>query len=624
MRKLGRKCTSALLALALFASVLPIGAAPAQAKRSGTEGYSINYEEGTATKPDAELGNLTVSGQTGFQGHFQYGDTITVTFTPERQASTSTNAQTLAENTATLTYTPDEGEKVTLATATAQADGSFKLTYDTQEKKLPIGENLTLTVSYGGSGEFNPVQETVTLSLDKAILMNVPSVSGNFVYGETLTVNYTKQDDETVTYQWYRVGSVPGGETIAGATGPEYKLTEADIGNHIYVNVRATDDWHRGSMQSTNQDVVAKAPGSIAIACNSVTVGTAVSPIVTSTTNTGATVTYSYSGTGSTSYGPSSEPPTAAGSYTVTATVAETATHTAAESDSVAFTISEAEQSAPEPPYIGKYSYEVTTSVGAGGTISVDRYATEGERVAITVSPDEAYKLDDLSVTTNGKDVELTANGDGTFSFTMPSGDVKITATFAEDPDWTEEPEEPATDVSEIFLDVAPGAWYKDAVQYAYGNGLMTGVSATEFAPEQMTTRAMIVSILARLENVTSAEDAGFADVDDEWYATAVNWAASVGAVSGTGEGNFSPNAAITREQLAAMLMNYAAYKGEDVSARADLSAYSDQPSAWAEETISWSVAVGLLTGVTADELQPQGNATRAQVAAILQRYLGA
>ena len=159
MRKLGRKCTSALLALALFASVLPIVAAPAQAERSGTEDYSINYEEGTATKPDAELGNLTVSGQTGFQGHFQYGDTITVTFTPERQASTSTNAQTLAENTATLTYTPDEGEKVTLATATAQADGSFKLTYDTQEKKLPIGENLPLTVSYGGSGALNPTEK---------------------------------------------------------------------------------------------------------------------------------------------------------------------------------------------------------------------------------------------------------------------------------------------------------------------------------------------------------------------------------------------------------------------------------------------------------------------------------
>ena len=176
--------------------------------------------------------------------------------------------------------------------------------------------------------------------------------------------------------------------------------------------------------------------------------------------------------------------------------------------------------------------------------------------------------------------------------------------------------------VSEIFIDIAPDAWYKDAVQYAYDNGLMTGVSATEFAPEATTTRAMIVSILTRLEGVTSAQAAGFADVSDEWYATAVNWAANVGVVNGYEDNTFRPNAAITREQLAAILMNYASYKGQDVSARADLSNYTDQPSIWATETMQWAVAEGLISGVTADQLQPQGNATRAQVAAILQRFL--
>ncbi len=281
-----------------------------------------------------------------------------------------------------------------------------------------------------------------------------------------------------------------------------------------------------------------------------------------------------------------------------------------------------------EPPYSGKYSYEVFTSVGDNGAISVDRYATEGDKVTIDVTPDQAYKLDDLTVTAHGKDVELTANGDGTYSFTMPSADVKITATFAEDPDWTE-PEEPTTDVSDLFIDIAPDAWYKDAVQYAYDNGLMTGVSATEFDPEATTTRAMIVSILARLEGVTTAEAAGFADVDDEWYATAVNWAANVGVVNGYEDNTFKPNTAITREQLAAILMNYAAYKGEDVSNRADLDNYTDQPSTWAQEAMQWAVAEGLISGVTADTLQPQGAATRAQVAAtraqvaaILQRFL--
>ena len=132
----------------------------------------------------------------------------------------------------------------------------------------------------------------------------------------------------------------------------------------------------------------------------------------------------------------------------------------------------------------------------------------------------------------------------------------------------------------------------------------------------------MIVSILARLENVTSAESAGFNDVNDEWYATAVNWAASVGVVNGYEDNTFRPNQLITREQLAAILMNYAAYKGQDVSNRADLTSYIDQPSVWATETMQWAVAEGLISGVTVDQLQPQGNATRAQVAAILERFL--
>lgn len=182
-----------------------------------------------------------------------------------------------------------------------------------------------------------------------------------------------------------------------------------------------------------------------------------------------------------------------------------------------------------------------------------------------------------------------------------------------------------ATDVSEIFTDVPANHWAQAAIQYVYDNGLMTGISDSEFAPEATTTRAMIVSMLARMENVTSAADAGFADVAaDDWYATAVNWAAANGIVNGVSDDTFAPNDPITREQLAAMLMNYAEYKGIDTSARADLDGYTDQPSAWASEAVQWAVADGLLAGVTDDELQPQGQATRALVAAIMQRFLEA
>ena len=276
-----------------------------------------------------------------------------------------------------------------------------------------------------------------------------------------------------------------------------------------------------------------------------------------------------------------------------------------------------------EPEYTGKYSYEIFTKVGDNGTISVDRYATEGDNVTITVSPDEAYLLDELTVTTGGKEVEVKDNGDGTYTFKMPSADAKIVVTFAEDPDWEPEPEEPAMP----FTDVNDNDWFYDVVLYAYENGLMTGVSATEFAPNQTTTRGMIVSMLARLEGVTSAEDAGFADVaDNDWYATAVNWAASVGVVNGYEDNTFRPNAPITREQMAAILYNYADYKGYDVSARADLSDYADAASisSWAEDVLAWANAEGLINGMTATTIDPQGATTRAQTAAMFERFLTA
>ena len=278
------------------------------------------------------------------------------------------------------------------------------------------------------------------------------------------------------------------------------------------------------------------------------------------------------------------------------------------------------EESTYQPPYTGKYSYEIFTKVGDNGTISVDRYATEGDNVTITVSPDEAYLLDELTVTANGKEVEVKDNGDGTYTFKMPSADAKIVVTFAEDPNWEEEPAMP-------FVDVNEGDWFYDVVLYAYENGLMTGVSATEFAPNQTTTRGMIVSMLARLEGVTSAEDAGFADVAaNDWYATAVNWAASVGVVNGYEDDTFRPNAPITREQMAAILYNYADYKGYDVSARADLSDYADSASisSWAEDVLAWANAEGLINGMTATTIDPQGATTRAQTAAMFERFLTA
>lgn len=184
---------------------------------------------------------------------------------------------------------------------------------------------------------------------------------------------------------------------------------------------------------------------------------------------------------------------------------------------------------------------------------------------------------------------------------------------------------EPPVEAALPFTDVADGDWFYDAVAYVYDQGIMTGTSDTEFSPNLTTTRGMIVSILNRLEGGPTAEAAGFTDVaDGDWYADAVNWAASEGIVAGYEDQTFRPNDPITREQLAAMLMNYAAWKGEDVSARADLSSYNDAASvsSWAAETVQRAVAEGLISGMPGNLLEPQGSATRAQVAAILERFL--
>ncbi len=175
------------------------------------------------------------------------------------------------------------------------------------------------------------------------------------------------------------------------------------------------------------------------------------------------------------------------------------------------------------------------------------------------------------------------------------------------------------------FTDVSADDWFYDPVCYVYSQGLMTGTSATTFEPNTPLSRAMLVAVLHRLEGSPQASAGDFSDVaDGDWYAQAVNWAASVGVVNGFDDGTFQPNTAITREQLAAILRNYAQYKGLDVTASGDLAHYSDAASVsdWAKESVTWAVGENLISGVTNDTLAPQACATRAQVAAILQRYL--
>lgn len=176
------------------------------------------------------------------------------------------------------------------------------------------------------------------------------------------------------------------------------------------------------------------------------------------------------------------------------------------------------------------------------------------------------------------------------------------------------------------FTDVREGDWFYDPVCFVYSQGLLTGTSATTFEPNTHLSRAMLVAVLHRLEGSPQASVCDFTDVaEGDWYAQAVNWAASVGVVNGFDDGTFQPNAAITREQMAAILRNYAAYKGLDVSASGSLSTFTDAASVsdWAKESVEWTVGSGLIGGYEDSTLRPQGTTTRAEVASVLQRALG-
>lgn len=197
---------------------------------------------------------------------------------------------------------------------------------------------------------------------------------------------------------------------------------------------------------------------------------------------------------------------------------------------------------------------------------------------------------------------------------------VKLDANTTVYAKWTEAP------VSGLpFGDVKSADWFYNDVKYVYDKGMMAGTAADVFAPNATTTRAMIVTILYRLEGSPAVTGtSAFVDVPaGQWYTDAVNWAAANQIVKGTSATTFAPNASITREQMAAILYRYAQYKGYDVTKKADLSGYSDngQVSAYAKDALAWANAAKLINGVTNTTLAPQGNATRAQVSAILHRF---
>lgn len=267
----------------------------------------------------------------------------------------------------------------------------------------------------------------------------------------------------------------------------------------------------------------------------------------------------------------------------------------------------------------GKTTYKVTTSaVNNGGVNASPSNAEKGAAITITLSPDKGYKLDKLTVTDgSGKTVSTVKKSDTVYTFTMPASAVKVGVSYVKA---TETPSETK------FNDVSANDWFASAVDYVTGKGMMNGTADNTFSPKANTTRGMVVTVLYRLENQPSTSAASFTDVaSGAYYANAVAWANANGIVSGYGSGKFGPNDKVTREQLAAILYRYAQYKKYDVSVGEDTNilSYNDAQSisSYAIPAIQWACGAGVVTGKSGSKLDPKGNATRAEVAAMLMRF---
>ena len=244
--------------------------------------------------------------------------------------------------------------------------------------------------------------------------------------------------------------------------------------------------------------------------------------------------------------------------------------------------------------------------VGKNGTVEPKlTFQHIGKSVTFTFKPDTGYKVKDVKV--NGKSVGAVK----TYTIDKLTVSTRIEVEF--------------TNGKLPFTDVRESDWFYEDVAFAYENGLFAGTSDTTFSPNASMTRAMLVTVLYRLEGQPAVNGrSGFSDVQyNGYYEDAVTWAADNGIVNGTSTTTFSPNVNVTREQMAAILYRYAQYKKYNTAASSSLNGFTDQASVsgYAAASLEWAVAEKLVNG-SAGKLMPTGNATRAQVAAILHRFV--
>ena len=514
----------------------------------------------------------------------------------------------------TLTTSPANSNWSYVWYKDANENGTLELDQDTQisnSSSTLVLNNVSESGTYWvqiNDGAQTKISNSVSVTIEKAAVTNTAKSGIEHTFGTTYDVSNLFDIDVNAGKATYTlVENTAEGAGVATLEGSILTITKA--GNiDIELTTDETENYQAGEAVAATL-YVNKAQPTITLTAtpNTLTGSGTVTLTVTGApekvvpTCEGVTVTENEDGTFSATL------PNESKTYTFVADYAGDDNHEAAKA-TCDVTVTYQSTSHGGGGSSRNNSYAVPTPKVDNGTVTINNGSTakKGDTVTITVKPDAGYEIDKVTVTdSKGNTINVTDKGDGKFSFTMPDSKVDVKATFVK-----AEPEQPS---KTTFVDVPDNSWYADAADFVAQRGLMSGVGENLFGGSQNTTRAMLMTILARMDGQDVTGGA-------TWYEKAMNWAKQTGVSDGT-----MPEVNITREQLATMLYSYAKLKGIDTTqggmAVREFNDY-DSISGWAGQSMTWAVSAGILSGRGNNTLAPTAGATRAEMAVMLQQFV--
>ena len=565
----------------------------AKVEATGTSyGVNVQSHKSSTASLTVDGGSLTASGSPGILYDSSGSGTVpnTTTLTISNSAIVDArNGEIGAGSTTNLQPVSPSGEGIVFNGDEGTVYGNVTL-----EENLEIGEGESLTIGDGAS--LNTGSHEVIVN--GGTLTGGDKIEGTVKYAPAITTESLPEGTVGTAYN-----------QLLGATGSE-TITWSLASGTLPTGLKLSDDGKitgtpTAAGTSTFTVTATNASGSAskeytliikAVSVTGVSLNTDSLTLVEGGTATlAATITPSNATNQNVTWSSDNESVATVDNGLVTAVGSGTATITVKTEDGN-YTADCTVYVAPYIPPVPSYLIQLPEV--EGGTVTADLAAArQGTEVTLTVTPDEGFALASLAVTDFfGSTVDITRNSDGAYSFTMPYSQVEVSAAF--------------TPLALPFADVDEGDWFYDEVAYVWANGLMDGVADDRFHPEGTASRAMVWAILARMDGETVTGEG--------WAEAARAWAMETGVSDGEDGG-----APVTREQLAAMLYRYAARKGWDVTERADLSAFADgdDVSDWALDALAWASAAGIVEGTAPATLEPQGEAVRAQLAAMLARF---